>query len=134
MTLKELSKLYYLKKLIDRDELRLLELKSKLGPGAMQITGMPRGGGGAKNKIEEVVPLAIEIEQKITEERNQYIAEQRRIEEYLNSIDDYQIRLIMLHRFVDLLRWEQIAAKIGGNNTSDSVKKACYRYIKKGTV
>lgn len=35
------------------------------------------------------------------------------------------------YRFQDFLKWDAVAAKLGGNNTEDSVKKACYRFLKK---
>ena len=64
MTLKELSKLYYLDKLIERDANRLAELEARLSPGGMNMSGMPRNPS-PKNMIEEVVPLIIEMKQRI---------------------------------------------------------------------
>ena len=130
MTLRELSKLYYLKKTIEHDALRLAELNSRLQPGSMNIDGMPRNPN-TKNLLEEVVPLIIEAKKRIEEEQEQFIREQIKIEQYIRSIDDYQIRLILLYRFVDLMPWNQVARKIGGNNTEDGVKKACYRFLKR---
>lgn len=129
MTVRELSKLYYLSKLIDRDTLRLAELESRLEPGTTNLNGMPRNPS-PKNVMEEVVPLIIELENKLKKERSDYIKERLVIEDYIRSVEDYQIRLILSYRFIDLMTWRQIALTIGGNNTEDSVKKMCYRYIK----
>jgi hypothetical protein len=52
------------------------------------------------------------------------------LDEYLRTIPDYQIRLILTLRFVDLMTWRQIAFKVGGNNNEESVKKQAYRFIK----
>lgn len=130
MTVRELSQLYYIKKILERDTLRLEELESRLQPGGMNLNGMPRNPS-SKNIIEEVVPLIIDIKERILKNQIEYIAEQKKIESYIDSINDYQIRLILSMRFVDHLTWNQISVKIGGNNTEDSVKKMCYRFLKK---
>ena len=130
MTVRELSKLYYLNKLIERDTLRLSELHSRLQPGGMNFDGMPRNPS-PKNVMEEIIPLIIEIEERIRKEQEDYIKERMEIENFIRSVEDYQIRLILSYRFVDLLTWNQTARMIGGNNTEDSVRKMCYRYLKK---
>lgn len=130
MTLRELSKLYYLKKTIERNTLRLAELNSRLQPGSMNIDGMPRNPN-TKNLLEEIVPLILEAKERIEEEQAQFVREQIKIEQYIRSVEDYQIRLILHYRFVDLMPWNQVARKIGGNNTEDGVKKACYRFLKR---
>ena len=129
MTVRELSKLYYLNKLIERDTLRLSELHSRLQPGGMNFNGMPRNPS-PKNMMEEIIPLIIEIEERIRKEQEDYIKERMEIENFIRSVEDYQIRLILSYRFVDLLTWNQTARMIGGNNTEDSVKKMCYRFLK----
>ncbi len=130
MTVRELSQLFYIKKLLERDELRLMELEARLQPGGMNLSGMPRNPN-PKNQIEEIVPLIIDIKDQIAKRQEEYFAEQKRIETYIGTISDYHIKLIITLRFVDMLTWPQVAARIGGNNTEDSVKKACYRFLKK---
>ena len=130
MTVRELSKLYYLKKLIERDTVRLSELESRLMPGGMNLTGMPKNPS-PKNMMEEIIPLLMDIKDRLRSEQAKYIQERMAIEDYINSIDDYQMRCILSCRFVDLMTWNQTALYIGGGNTEDSVKKACYRFLKK---
>lgn len=129
MTVRELSKLYFLKKLIDRDEARLAELRSRLQPGLTDFGGMPRNPS-PKNLTEEVVLLIIETESKLKKELEDYKAKRLVIETFLRSVEDYQMRLILSYRFVDLLTWAGVAQKIGGGNTEESVKKMCYRFLK----
>lgn len=130
MTVRELSKLYYIRKLIQRDIDQLAGLEARLQPGGMNISGMPRNPS-PKNMMEEIVPLIIDIKDKLNREQHEYEEEQARLENFIRSIDDYQIRLILAYRFIDLMSWNQVAQKLGGNNTEDGVKKACYRYLKK---
>ena len=128
MTVRKLSKLYYLKKLIERDQTKLKEIELRLEPGGMNMTGMPHGPT-SKNMIEELMPVMIEMQEKIKEEWREYIAEKKIIEDYISTVDDYHVRYILLARFVDLMKWPEIAQKLGGNNTEDSVKKMCYRFL-----
>lgn len=130
MTLRELSKLYYLNKLIARDKEKLAELRSKLEPGAIMISSMPHNPS-PKNVMEETIPLIVELEIQLKKEQSDYIKERIIIEEYIRSVKDYQIRLILSYRFIDLMTWRQISMMIGGGNTEDSVKKMCYRFLKK---
>lgn len=130
MTVRELSKLYYIKKLIERDAMRLAELEARLQPGGMNMSGMPHNPS-PKNMMEEVVPIIIEVKDRLKKEQLEYEQEEQRLEGFIRTIEDYQIRLILAYRFVDLMTWQQVAMKIGGNNTDESVKKLCYRFLKK---
>ncbi len=130
MTVHELSQLFYIKKLIERDSLRLAELEARLEPGGMNFSGMPRNPN-PKNPIEEVVPLIIDIKEQIKKRQEEYFIEQKRIEKYIETVPDYHIKLIISLRCVDLLTWQQVAARIGGSNTEGGVKKAFYRFMKK---
>ena len=129
MTLKELSKLYYLNKLIERDTMRIEELEARLGPGSMNLSGMPRSPS-PKNMFEETEILLLEVQNRLRKEQEEYIRERIALEEYMRTVEDYQVRLILTYRFVDLMNWRQIAFRIGGNNTEDSVKQRAYRFIK----
>lgn len=51
------------------------------------------------------------------------------IEKFIESINDSRMRRIINMRIIDNLSWNQIADKIGGGNTEDSVRKAFSRFI-----
>ncbi len=51
--------------------------------------------------------------------------------EYIDSIEDSLIRQIITLKYVNGLTWEQVAASIGGNNTADSVRMMCNRFLDK---
>ena len=129
MTLKELSQLYYLNREIEMDQRRLRELESKALPGAQVVTGVSHGSGTADivgRYAAEIADLRSIIEAK----HQQCLCERRRLERYIADIDDSFLRQIFTYRFVSGLPWGQVAACIGGGNTADSVRVACYRYIK----
>lgn len=58
------------------------------------------------------------------------LLERKRLGDYIDGIESEQLRQIFTLRFIDGLPWSQVSACIGGGNTDDSVKKACYRYPK----
>lgn len=129
MNLKHLSQLYYLDKLIQRDERRLEQLRARLTNITPKLSGMP-GSPGASDKIGEGVAELVDLAERIKQERANFEQEKAKLEHYLRCIEDTQLRLIFILRFVDLKSWNEVAASIGGNNTEGSVKQACYRYLK----
>lgn len=53
------------------------------------------------------------------------------VEEFIASLDDSRMRRIITYKFVDDMTWNQVADKIGGNNTEDSVRMAFNRFMDK---
>lgn len=53
------------------------------------------------------------------------------IENYISTVDDSIVRLIITYRVLDNMSWCEVASKVGGNNTEDSVRKMYERYVKK---
>lgn len=107
MTVWQLSQLYFLRREIAGDERRLANLRYE--------------GGSAESERE----LRAAIERK----RDRCVRERLRLEEWISGVEDSLVRQILTHRFVDGCTWLQVAMRIGGGNTEDSVKKICYRYI-----
>lgn len=51
------------------------------------------------------------------------------IEEYIAGIEDSVMRQIIRYRYIDGLSWRQVAVRVGGGNTEDSVRKAQDRFL-----
>ena len=51
------------------------------------------------------------------------------VEEYIQSLTNSRIRRIIRYRFIDDLRWYQVAQRMGGRATEDSVKKEFQRFM-----
>ena len=47
------------------------------------------------------------------------------------AVKDSQVRLILFLRYVDGMSWRNIAARVGGGNTSDSVRMIHNRFLSK---
>ena len=51
------------------------------------------------------------------------------IREFVDNIDDEYIKSIVTYRFIEGMSWRQVAFKMGGGNTEDSVRKSYTRYF-----
>lgn len=129
MTIKELSQLYYLNREIEADKRRLAELELKALPGSPIMDGMPHAPGVSDSVARYAIEIA-DLKGIIEAKHQQCLYERNRLERYIAGIPDSLTRQIFTYRFVNGLPWLQVAACIGGNNTEDSVKKTCYRYVK----
>lgn len=131
MTLKELSQLYDLKREIAQDERRLQVLEDDATSiSSPIITDMPRSHSRI-NKIEVGTENVEKIRSVIESKKIRCINERLRLEKYISEIDDSLTRRIFTLRFVEGHSWRKVAIKMGGNNTEESVKKICYRYLEK---
>ncbi|MCD8191125.1 MAG: hypothetical protein LUD78_13085 [Clostridiales bacterium] len=109
MTTAELNQLYWLNREIEIDQRNLDNLQ--------RANGSP----------EEIAGLQAIILRK----QERCIRERARLERYIADIPDSLARMIFHLRFVDGLPWQQVAASIGGNNTADSVRKICTRFLER---
>ena len=129
MTVKELSQLGYLAREIEMDRRRLKELEDLAASlSSPQSDGMPRAPGYG-DKIARCVADIVDTQAIIAAKQQQCIYERNRLERFIAAIPDSLTRQIFTLRFVDGLSWARVALGVGGGNTEDGVKKACYRYL-----
>ncbi|MDP4152614.1 MAG: hypothetical protein Q8865_04110 [Bacillota bacterium] len=127
MTKTELSQLYYLNREVEQQQNRLKELQTAANKCTTMITGMPRGNGKDRDLLlAEIADLQNIVELNLLKIQ----IERGRLERYINGINDSRLRLIMRLRYINGMKWYQIAMEIGGGNTEDSIKKAVYRFTK----
>lgn len=134
MTVKELSQLYYLNKEIESYKKRLDELEASISvPHSPSMDAMPRASGSGK-ALEDSVAEIVDLKALIAAKQIQCIHERNRLERYISSIPDSLTRQIFALRFINGLPWRQVAYSVGGGTTEDSVKKMCYRYMRRDGV
>ena len=131
MTKDELSQIYWLRKEVIMWQSRLESLRSQSLMKGQEITGMPSGGSRTTSKIEERMIKIVEIEERIKELRDRADREEARLLRYIEEIGDSFVRQIIQYRFLELKTWKGVADCMGGDNTSESVRKALYRFLKK---
>lgn len=124
-----------------QDRKKVLEKQFKTFLDCGTVTDMVTGGNGGIQhfKIEGFPIVAYEKArnslqrniQRIEDKYTELLELQNDVEEYIESIEDSRMRRIIRMRFIDKLTWNQVAHRVGGGNTEDSVKKAFYRFIDK---
>ena len=128
MTKKELSQLYYLKKEAKHLRDKIAELECAATGSSPRITGVPIGYGYS-NKVADYAVEINDLKEMLERQLRKCICEMKRINEYIETIEDSQIRIIIGLRYVQGLTWRQVAFRIGGGNTESGVKKMVYRYL-----
>ena len=113
-----MNKLYYLKIDIEniRDEIRNLPTIS-----SPQLTGMPHGTDISSPVMSYILKKEALIE-KLNNKIKEYTEELIRIEDVIDKIDDVEIKAIARMRFIQNMRWEDIADKIHLERTTCSKK------------
>lgn len=130
LTVREMSQLYYLNREIDQLKRQLEELEC-LAEGATQvITGMPHGGG-TSDKVGRYAVRIADLRSMIDNRKARCWDELRRLNAYIDSVEDSLTRQVLTLRYVNGLGWQQVADSVGGGNTEYSVKHICYRYLAK---
>ena len=129
MTNKELSQLYYLNKEIKQLESNLMELETTAYKTTPNLTGIP-GSGKCSDKVGRYAAEIADLKALINLNIKKCWHEKRRLERYRQSIDDSLIRQIFFLRYIELKKWEDVAASLGGNNTENSVKQIHSRYLR----
>lgn len=127
----------------ERDELiqRIDKLENQIDKivedGAV-IDKVMGGEGGLQPFMIEGFPYPEYSKKKLWLNKNRAILQRREeqisktlneVEEFISSIDDSHIRRIVTFRIVEGLSWNEVADKIGGGNTNESVKKTYYRFM-----
>ncbi len=132
MTKKELSQLYWLNREIEEEKRKLEELTAAASGCTQRITGLPHVGCG--DKTGDLAILIAEQRDLIELKVRQSVIEYNRLNRYIASVGDAQMRMILSLRYVNGLSWQQVAFHIGGGNTADSVRKSHERFLKSSVL
>lgn len=130
MTLQELSRGIALSERIRRNKEILASLWDAAHPGAQALTGTPHAPGIS----DRVGDLAVEIaamEESTEALERELAAVLADVSDFIKGIKDEYLQLVFRLRFIRCLSWAEVAAVVGGRNSEESVKSACYRYLEK---
>lgn len=128
MTLQRLNEHFELRIRLAKAQEMLESLRAAACPGVAVLTGMPHAPG-VKDKVGDLAAEIADMDARIEYLEAEIKQDEREILEYIRAIDDDQLRLIFRLRFIRCLTWGEVASVIGGRNTEDAVKSACYRYL-----
>ncbi len=122
MTKKELSQLYYLKKEINEQQRRLAELEAAATGCTVKITGLPNGKG-ISDKIGNYAAQISDLKALIDLNLRKCFYELNRLNRYIESIEDAEMKLIFTLRYVHGMSWTKIAFAINYQDESVPRKK-----------
>ena len=116
MTIKELSKYHDLKVEVDDLLNRINELESTIVK-ASKFSDMKVDKSFSNTSPTEQLVIKLEkLRSKYNAKSLLLLDEMERIETYLDTINDNEVRTIMRKRFIDLLTWEKIAETMHYSN------------------
>lgn len=106
MTKEELSRYYYLKKEIKQIEERIKEIDDTF-LSANRINGM-RYEKRLSNPQEQRMILIEKYDKRLEEKKDEALKELMKIETFIDSINDPEIRMIFRYRYIELMEWNKI--------------------------
>ena len=112
MTKKELSQLYYLKKEIREQQKRLEELETLATSCTAKITGLPHGTG-INDKISKYAVQIADLKGLLDLNLKKCFYELNRINRFIESVEDSEMRMILTLRYIQNLSWQKVAFAIG---------------------
>lgn len=109
-------------------EERLSSMRSQI-LSAVNYDGMPHGHEVSRNTENLAILLQNQIDD-VNRLSRMVETSEREIREFVESIEDNRTKVIFNLHFICGMKWEAVAVIIGGGNSRDSVRTACYRYLR----
>ena len=111
MTEQELRGYIYIKARIAKVEERIAELEQENGLGSVNIDGMPHGSTPG-DPVARMAIARASLHEQLVRLRADLKEKEQEIREYISSVEDEEIKLIIEWRFIDLLDWIEIAGRL----------------------
>lgn len=107
MTKESLKQCYYLHLELKKLDEKIMRLESKCQGGAIILTDMPRGGipPDFMTELADIVRYRERL-------RSDILCEIAAVEQFIADIPDSRTRLIFRLRYVDGMKWDDIAEKV----------------------
>ena len=128
MTKESLSQLCWLKLEVEELSTRIRKIEHALSGRTSRIDSMPWLGNNPKDTLGDLMPELCDLKDKLQQSRARAMTEFSKLQAFIETIDDSQVRLIFTMRYLDNLSWHQVAWRLGGN-TADSVRMIHNRYL-----
>lgn len=117
MTIKELSKYRDLKVEIPQLQDRITELEQTI-VGASKMTGMPSSRGTKSNPTERIALKIVKLRTNLLKKMEELIDRETKIEEFLETVDDAKVRIIIRKRFFEGKSWNDIGRELSFERTT----------------
>lgn len=111
MTINELSKYHNVKIEIKQLEDTVKELETTI-VGSSKITGMPLKVTGNSSPTERIGIKLAQLKLKIEAKKESLIDEAHKIEDFLETVEESEIRIIIRKRFLEGKTWKEVSKDI----------------------
>ena len=95
---------------ITKELQRWQDLATRISPS---YSDMPHGGGS--DKVQTAAVEVAELTDKLNQKLHQAIMVQENIKKLLESLDDIKLRQLIYYRYINGMRWEEIAVRMDFN-------------------
>ena len=86
------------------------------------ISDMPRGGGSAESDVDRHLEQELRLRGMLKYSLEKLQEERRKFEEFLDGVEDPELRLILRLRCVNNLSWHEIGEQLGMDRRTASRK------------
>jgi hypothetical protein len=128
MRSKELEQYRSLKREVEILEKELHKITHQ-SPYSMNFNGMPRSGRIA-DKTGEMAALVADIEVMLKDRKYWCLHMRKKIERFIDSIDDSETRIIVRLRVIEEMTWTDIARRLGKSDR-EYPKRRYYKVVRK---
>ena len=129
MTARELKNLYYLKKEIKEQQRRLAELEAAATNCSSKITGLP-SGEGISDKVGKYAAKIADLKTLLEQNLERNLCELNRLEKFIKSLENSEMRTILTLRYSQGFSWKQIAESMGNLGDGSTERKKHNRFLK----
>ena len=102
--MKNLNKLYWLKKEVTQIEEQIKELTIL---SAFEMSGMP-SGNSVSSPVEQFYNRLDKLRTKLEKAKEKVAKEMERLEAYIENVDDAEIRVLARMRYLECMKYEDI--------------------------
>lgn len=125
MTIKELSRYHNVKAEIQQIKDNIEEIETTI-IGSSKITGMPSANANNNNPTEKTVIKLTKLKQNLENKKDKLLDELDRIETFLSTVEDGEIRIIIRKRFLEGKTWQEVSKDIITDRTTPYYKLQKY--------
>lgn len=129
MTKAQLNNIYYLQVELEAMKERLRELNADIALAPKVYDGMPHSQTNTvKSPTEDKAIKLAELSKKIEERIKEIEAAKLEMEIMIADMTDPILKMAIFYHCINLCSWNDTAAKIGGNQTSEGLRKMYSRF------
>ena len=111
--------------------IRLIEADKLYQQAAEHFTSEPAEAAEYAETVRQTVTAYRAMEQRAAENALHLVQMKARIEIFLLSIPDADLRQAFALRYLKGQTWQEIASALGGSVTEDNIRVRAHRYIQK---